>query len=119
MSRAKAALVNALGAQDVFDEDPIMGSEEFGLLGPEGHRIPTVMFWLGAMDPLKAAAAQAAGRFRPGPHTSLFEAVPGPTARTGVNCDDVRGNRATSMEGEPTASPSHLGNFQWYLMKSL
>jgi amidohydrolase len=82
--RVKTALVHALGAQNVFDEDPIMASEDFGLFGLEGHRIPTVMFWLGAMDPSKLAAAQAAGRSLPGPHTSLFEPVPEPTLRTGV-----------------------------------
>lgn len=83
-NRVKAALVNALGARNVFDEDPIMASEDFGLLGLEGHRIPTVMFWLGAMDSTKLAAAQAAGKSLPGPHTSLFEPVPEPTLRTGV-----------------------------------
>jgi len=59
-ARVKAALVHALGAQNVFDEDPIMASEDFGLLGLDGHRIPTVMFW------------------------RLFEPVPEPTLRTGV-----------------------------------
>ena len=42
------------------------------------------MFWLGAMDPAKFAAAQAAGGFLPGPHTSRFEPLPEPTLRTGV-----------------------------------
>lgn len=83
-ARVKAALVDALGAQNVFDEDPIMASEDFGLFGLDGHRIPTVMFWLGAIDPKKLAAAQAAGKSLPGPHTSLFEPVPEPTLRTGV-----------------------------------
>jgi amidohydrolase len=83
-ARVKTALVHALGAHNVFDEDPMMASEDFGLFGLEGHRIPTVMFWLGAMDPLKLAAAQAAGKSLPGPHTSLFEPVPEPTLRTGV-----------------------------------
>jgi amidohydrolase len=83
-SRVKAALVNALGANNVFDEDPIMVSEDFGLFGLEGHRIPTVMFWLGAMDPAKLAAAEGLGKSLPGPHTSLFEPVPEPTLRTGV-----------------------------------
>jgi amidohydrolase len=82
--RVKGALIEALGTQNVFDEDPIMASEDFGLFGLEGHRIPTVMFWLGAMDPVKLAAAEAAGKTLPGPHTSLFEPVPEPTLRTGV-----------------------------------
>jgi hippurate hydrolase len=80
----KAALVKALGARNVFDEQPIMASEDFGLFGLPGHQIPTVMFWLGAMDPEKLAAAEAAGSILPGPHTSRFEPLPEPTLRTGV-----------------------------------
>ena len=83
-ARMKAALVAALGAHNVFDEDPIMASEDFGLFGLPGHKIPTVIFWLGAMDPVKFAAAEAAGSFLPGPHTSRFEPLPEPTLRTGV-----------------------------------
>src|ERR1700730_4161707 len=82
--RVRAALVQALGAPNVFEEDPIMGSEDFGVLGLEGRKIPTVMFWLGAMDAAKFAAAQAAGKQRPGPHNSRFEPNPEPTLRTGV-----------------------------------
>ena len=83
-ARMKTALVAALGAHNVFDEDPIMDSEDFGLFGLPGHKIPTVIFWLGAMDPEKFAAAEAAGSFLPGPHTSRFEPLPEPTLRTGV-----------------------------------
>jgi hippurate hydrolase len=83
-ARVKAALARALGAQSVFDEAPMMVSEDFGILGLEGHKIPTVMFWLGAMDPAKFVAAQAAGKTLPGLHTSRFEPLPEPTLRTGV-----------------------------------
>jgi hippurate hydrolase len=83
-ARTKAALVKALGASNVIDEEPIMASEDFGRFGLDGHPLPTVMFWLGAMDPVKLAAANAAGKTLPGPHTSLFEPVPAPTLRTGV-----------------------------------
>jgi amidohydrolase len=82
--RVKAALIQALGAENVTDDDPIMASEDFGILGLEGHRIPTVMFWLGAMEPTKFAAAQAAEKLLPGTHTSLFEPAAEPTLRTGV-----------------------------------
>jgi amidohydrolase len=83
-SKIKSALAGALGAQNVFDEDPIMASEDFGALGLENHQIPTVMFWLGAMDPEKFAAATKSGKMLPGPHTSKFEPVPETTLRTGV-----------------------------------
>ena len=61
-----------------------MASEDFGVLGLERHKIPTFMFWLGAMDPAKFAAAQAAGKTLPGVHTSRFEPLPEPTLRTGI-----------------------------------
>jgi hippurate hydrolase len=83
-TRVKTALVAALGAHNVFDEDPIMSSEDFGQLGLEGHQIPTTMFILGAMDPAKLAAAQASGTTLPGPHNSRFQPIPEPTLRTGV-----------------------------------
>jgi amidohydrolase len=82
--RVKSTLVKTLGAQNVVDGVPMMGSEDFGVLGLEGHKIPTFMFWLGAMDPAKFAAAEAAGKSLPGPHTSRFAPVPEPTLRTGV-----------------------------------
>jgi metal-dependent amidase/aminoacylase/carboxypeptidase family protein len=71
-------------SRDVIDEDPGTASEDFGIFGLEGRKIPTVMFGLGAMDPVKFAAAQAEGRLLPGPHNSRFEPVPEPTLRTGV-----------------------------------
>jgi hippurate hydrolase len=83
-ARVRAALVEALGAKNVIDEPPIMPSEDFGAFGLEGHRIPTMMFWLGAMDPGKFAVAAAAGKLLPGPHNSKFEPLPEPTLRTGV-----------------------------------
>lgn len=82
--RVKTALVGALGAHNVFDEDPIMASEDFGVLGLDGHQIPTVIFWLGAMDPDKFAAATVSGKPLPGPHTSKFQPSPEATLRTGV-----------------------------------
>ena len=82
--RVKSALIGALGAHEVIDEPPAMASEDFGIFGLSGHKIPTVMFWLGAMDPVKFAAAAQSGALLPGPHTSRFEPVPEPTLRTGV-----------------------------------
>jgi metal-dependent amidase/aminoacylase/carboxypeptidase family protein len=82
--RVKAALTSALGGQNVFDSLPIMGSEDFGVFGLEGHKLPTVIFWLGAMEPATYAAAQQAGKVLPGTHTSKFQPDPEPTLRTGV-----------------------------------
>lgn len=83
-ARTKASLIKALGPQNVFDEPPQMPSEDFGMFGLDNHNIPTVMFWLNAMDSAKLAAAQAKGETLPGPHNSRFEPSPEPTLRTGV-----------------------------------
>jgi amidohydrolase len=83
-ARVKSTLVKTLGARNVINGTSHMGSEDFGVLGLDGHKIPTFMFWLGAMDPAKFAAAEAAGKSLPGPHTSRFEPVPEPTLRTGI-----------------------------------
>ena len=83
-ARVKSSLVAALGAQQVSDDPPGMASEDFGLFGLDGHRIPTVMFTLGATDPAKYAAAKAEGKELPGLHNSRFEPLPEPTLRTGV-----------------------------------
>jgi hippurate hydrolase len=82
-ARAKASLIKALGAGNVFDQPAAMPSEDFGVFGM-GNKIPTFMFWLNAMDPEKWAAANAEGKMLPGPHNSHFEPDPEPTLRTGV-----------------------------------
>ena len=64
-------LKKALGPKNVFDEPPIVASEDFGVFGLERNRIPIVMFRLGAMDPEKFAAAEAAGTVLPDPITKI------------------------------------------------
>jgi amidohydrolase len=80
----RATLVKALGADNVSDIPRAMASEDVGVFALPNHEIPLTYFILGAMDPAKLAAAHAAGRELPGPHTSHFEPLPEPTIRTGV-----------------------------------
>jgi len=83
-ARVKSALAGALGTENVVDDEPLMASEDFGNFGLENHAIPTVIFWIGAMEPGKFASARAEGKTLPGMHTSRFEPAPEPTLRTGV-----------------------------------
>jgi hippurate hydrolase len=83
-AQVKTILVKTLGADRVIDLPRVMGSEDVGVFALPKHEIPLVYFRLGAMDPAKLAAAHAAGRELPGPHTSRFEPLPEPTLRTGV-----------------------------------
>ena len=82
-ARVRATLAATLGAANVTDDPPAMGSEDVGLFGLAA-KAPTVYFWLGAMYPDRFAAAQTAGKLLPGMHTSKFEPDPEPTLATGV-----------------------------------
>ncbi len=77
------AFVQALGQDNVFKADPVMGSEDVGYLSLN-QQIPTAMFWLGASDPVKLKESKASGVPIPGLHSPLFAPVPEPTVRTGV-----------------------------------
>jgi amidohydrolase len=83
-SKVKAALIAALGTDNVLASSRVMESEDFGNFGLDAHKIPILMFGLGAMDGAKLAEARAAGKSLPGPHSSLFQPVPEPTLKAGV-----------------------------------
>jgi hippurate hydrolase len=81
-------LVRTFGVERVLPEEKRMGSEDVGVFGMSAdlkrYEIPVAYFRLGAMDPVKFAAATNAGKPLPGLHTSRFEPLPQPTIETGV-----------------------------------
>jgi len=79
-TRVRSGLVTAVGDENVVNLDPVMVSEDFGRFGLDGHQIPTVLFWLGAVDPAKIAS----GVPLPSLHSSVFAPVAEPALRTGV-----------------------------------
>jgi hippurate hydrolase len=79
-ARVRNALVAAVGDENVVNLEPVMVSEDFGRFGLEGHKIPTVLFWLGAVDPAKIASRVPL----PSLHSSVFAPVAEPALRTGV-----------------------------------
>ena len=83
-AREAAALKKGLGAENVIEEPPVMGSEDFGQFGLDGHQIPALMLRVGAIDAARIAASQKTGTPLPSLHSSLFWPVPEPTIRTGV-----------------------------------
>jgi amidohydrolase len=83
-AREAAALKKGLGAENVIEEPSVMGSEDFGQFGLEGHQIPTLMLRVGAINTERIAASQKTGTPLPSLHSSLFWPVPEPTIRTGV-----------------------------------
>lgn len=81
--RITNAIGRAIGAENVVKAPPLMASEDFGRLSLD-HQIPSVMFWLGAIEPSRVEASRKSGKPLPSLHSSLFEPLPEPTLRTGV-----------------------------------
>jgi hippurate hydrolase len=79
-ARVRGALATAVGSENVVDLEPVMVSEDFGRFGLEDHTIPTVLFWLGAVDPAKIAS----GVPLPSLHSSVFAPMAEPALRIGV-----------------------------------
>ena len=86
--RVVDALQKTLGTANVVEEPPIMASEDFGNLSLSGQ-IPTLIFWLGAVDAADLAKSKQTGVPLASLHSSLFAPVPEPTIRTGVKAMTV------------------------------
>lgn len=81
--KVTAALVKALGQENVMKASPVMGSEDFGYFSLD-NKIPTTMFWLGVVDPVKLKQSKEGGPALPSLHSALFAPLPEPSLRTGV-----------------------------------
>lgn len=81
--RLAVVFAKALGPENVIKATPVMGSEDFGYFSMD-QKIPAMMFWLGAMDPLKVKQRNEGGPALPSLHSPLFAPLPEPTLRTGV-----------------------------------
>jgi hippurate hydrolase len=73
-----------LGEQSLADKGPVMGGEDFAYYSLEDQSIPSVIFWLGAVDPKKYAEFTKAGKTLPSLHSSEFAPLPEPTIKTGI-----------------------------------
>ena len=82
-TRVRAALIGAIGRDNVVDAPPVMPSEDFGVYGL-GRKIPVAFYWLGAMNPAAFAAAAARGETLPGPHNDRFAPDPETAVPAGV-----------------------------------
>lgn len=78
-----SALRRSIGEANVVPEEPVMGAEDFGVLG-RAAGAPSVQLRIGASEPGEFAKAKAQGKLPPGPHTSKFAPDRERTIRTGV-----------------------------------
>ncbi|MBI3821821.1 MAG: amidohydrolase [Planctomycetes bacterium] len=72
----------ALGADNVIQQEPLMGGEDFSRYAREG--IPSFFFFLGTLPPARVEAMRL-GKAPPiSLHSDLYAPVPEPSMRTGV-----------------------------------
>jgi amidohydrolase len=82
--RLKTVFKTWLGEDRTISTKPIMGAEDFSLLGRTEQKIPICIFWLGTIDPERIAAAEHSGQSLPALHSSKFLPVIEPTLKTGI-----------------------------------
>lgn len=82
--RLTLSLGETIGKDNVVSMDPVMGGEDFGALGRVEPKIPSLIFWLGAVDPKVIAKAKKNGEILPSLHSPFFAPDAEPTIKTGV-----------------------------------
>lgn len=83
--RALKALRASLGKENVRELTPVMGAEDFSYFGRTDPKIPSLIFWLGAVEPEKATAAANGEQALPSLHSPFFAPDYVPTLQTGVD----------------------------------
>jgi amidohydrolase len=73
-----------LGEDNVIETEPAMVGEDFSMYGRTEEAVPIHLFWLGAVEPQKVAAAQKGEITLPSLHSSKFAPDVEPTIATGV-----------------------------------
>lgn len=81
--RLAGIFTKTFGQDNVVRVPPAMVSEDFGYFSLE-QKIPSAMFWLGAVDASKIKANRETGAPLPSLHSALFAPAPELTIRTGV-----------------------------------
>ena len=85
LSRRIAKVFTArFGADSVKKIRPVMGGEDFSRYGRVEPKIPSFIFWLGAVDPARFAEAARTGEKLPTLHSPFFAPAPRPTLTMGV-----------------------------------
>ena len=83
-ARIKTVFESALGKENVWEKSPVMGGEDFGRYGQVAPKIPSLIFWLGAVKKSTFDASIAEATTLPSLHSSKFAPDFAPTLLTGV-----------------------------------
>ncbi len=71
--KAMGVMKAVIGEKQVIASEPVMGGEDFGRYGRVDPKIPGLIYWLGAADPLEVALAKKAGKSMPSLHSPFFK----------------------------------------------
>lgn len=83
-AKAAAAIGAVIGAENISEVDPVMGGEDFSQYSRTDAKIPSMIFWVGAVEPDKWQAAQDSALGLPSLHSPFFAPDYEPTIETGV-----------------------------------
>ncbi len=81
---AAAAIGAAIGSENIDQVAPVMGGEDFSQYSRTDAKIPSLIFWVGAVEPEKWQAAQDSALGLPSLHSPFFAPDYEPTIETGV-----------------------------------
>jgi hippurate hydrolase len=79
-NRVVSSVGSILGKEQMLVAEPVMGGEDFGVLGRTPEKRPICLFWLGTVAPEKIAGRGPL----PSLHSSRFAPLPDPAIRAGV-----------------------------------
>ena len=82
--RMSGVLENVLGAEHVHQVSPVMAGEDFSYFGRTDPKIPSLIFWLGAVPRDTVAAAERGEVQLPSLHSPFYAPDREPTIKTGV-----------------------------------
>jgi len=74
----------AIGEDNVKQLQPVMAGEDFGRYAQVEPKIPSLLFWLGAVNPDEIKESEKNGTTLPGLHSPFFAPDAEPTLKTGV-----------------------------------
>ncbi|MFZ5608085.1 MAG: amidohydrolase [Pseudomonadota bacterium] len=84
VARLLPTLAATVGADKLHETGPVMGGEDFSEYGRVAPKIPSFIFWLGAVERQTFAKAEESGAALPSLHSPFFAPEPKPTITTGV-----------------------------------
>ena len=81
-ARLRKVFQKSIGAENVVQDEPSMGGEDFSRYGRAG--VPIVMYWLGTVSPSRLERFEQLGVPPPSLHSSQYYPDVEPSLRTGV-----------------------------------